>query len=308
MRWARPCQHAATPMPPCQKPGPLDVGARAADLARRVDVDVDARRARVAGPHADRAASRRRSAAPRRRRRTAAPRPSGSVAVIRARSMPAAPEHHGLRPWRRQPRASGGAQQLGGRAAHTPRSSSPAARAPSSSRIARASRWPSARRASAPSAAPSSASDRQRSPVRPCRGAAALQAPGGSATTPRACRVIVVEGDIGDQHGCSLPRRPAASRLSLARVTGRLEVGSLRRPPAETKGACRAPPPRSDRHGVGRRHRLRRAVGGRRGDRRRRSRSQRGRDHRLVHPLHRSSRRPVPGDPHVGRGRRRQLS
>ena len=106
---------------------PLDVAPGRADLGGGVDPEVHARRARVAGPHARSGASRRRSATLATSTSNSRTAPSGSVAVRRARSIPAAPEHHGLRPVSRQPLPSGAAPELrpGGpptrRAARVPR-------------------------------------------------------------------------------------------------------------------------------------------------------------------------------------------
>ena len=243
MRDARPCQQAATPMPPCQNPGRPTYAAGRPDLIAGRHLDVDAPGARVAGPHPDRVpvvgepqradvdveqahhpvgigGRHQRPVDARRRRSTTAWCRRGasratSVGRAAARAGPPTPP-------RRRSSASGGAD--------------------SSVMIASASRWPSASRPSEPSAAAMSASVREAVAGPPMSGAGHVGERVGVGAEPgdARCRIIVVEGDIGDQHGCPLPRsRPTASRLSLVRVTGRLDDGQFA-PPAGRRPRGRA--------------------------------------------------------------------
>ena len=105
---------------------PAHVGAGRPDLGRRARRGRPRTRCASRWPASRSGASRRRTrsaSTSTSNRRTA---PSGSVAVTSARSMPPAPEHHGLRPLSRQPRPSGRARSCSGRAAHTPAARRPA--------------------------------------------------------------------------------------------------------------------------------------------------------------------------------------
>ena len=129
------------------------------------------------------------------------------IAVRRARSRPLEPEHHRLVPLRRHPPGVRAASSPSGSAAHTPRSSSSAiwSRRPSSVRMARASTWPSTRRASDRSSRPMRANALQRCSVwlRPGNGRAfsSSSRERASSTAVRANGGLVYASLLSDRHG-----------------------------------------------------------------------------------------------------------